>query len=200
MRVIFLFTHLGAGGSLLCQTLVQNPRITTLGHSRINYDHPSCLNLLRERIITINGKLYPGANIDKGRLYPGAYLMDEILHNHEFSCFSLLEESYNIILFRSPEASLQEIITKHQRHPVSAQDYYFFRLRRLCELANRMKRKFVVRYEDLGKQEIYDDLASFLDLNFNFSPSEVKQEDIKIEISNKLKYKFDKYALFLKSQ
>jgi len=183
MRVIFLFTHLGAGGSLLCKTLAENPRIATIGHSGLSYQHPLHLNLLLSKVIT-------------GKPYPGFYLLDKLIHNYEFSCYELLKDSFNLILIREPAGTINHLVKEHGYSLRSAKSYYLFRLRRLSEISRKCRVLFL-EYPDLAKQETYGEIKKYLKIKGEFYAPLWNNSEVKIEGIAELNRKFEKYKKFI---
>ena len=80
-----------------------------------------------------------------------AIWLDEVLHNHQFTCKPILEHVSPIFVLREPRGTLAEILWRHPEYDAQrAADYYRYRISGLCEYAHRSPHPFVVVYGEMN--------------------------------------------------
>ena len=186
MIFTFLVTHRGSGGDLLCKSLNDNLRICSLGRSDVIYDHPSQLIDFKNKCNLISGRKIADAEC----------YIDHIIYNHQIVSKSFYDICKFIYLIREPIGSLQEIINSGYNIS-SAENYYLFRLRRICEMITKTPKCVFITYDDLISNKIKK-LEDLLELKLNL---DIKSDEILIDIPhsivNNCKKAYEKYFNYL---
>lgn len=153
MKHGLIITHAGSGGTLLCRILSSDYAIRSYGRTGVLYNHPSAIFRAREKI----DRMISGI----GR---GGWYVDKLLFNHEFTCKTLYKECKFIYLVRKPLVPLATLIQRG--YPaLGAENYYLFRLRRMCEMARKTPASVLLTYEDLVSSRALPLLKSAFRLN-----------------------------------
>lgn len=175
MKHCLIATHHGSGGTLLCRILATNMIVHCYGGTGTIYDHPTSINKARN---VIDNLLGPKAGIkNESSIY-----VDKLMRNHEFMCKSLYRICKFIYMIRSPLVPLKTLIAKKKLTPLSAENYYLFRLRRMCEMAHKTS-GILLTYEDLVTKSCFPLVKNYLGLKSplldQFSPLRFDDENMK---------------------
>ncbi len=122
---LFIATHLGSGASILCESLSS---------------HRLCAWSRRSPYQNGLGVMKMSEGLD-AKVY-----FDKLTHNHQFCCPSLYNQCRFIYVIRKPETSIAHIVNKGYSLSC-AQNYYSFRLRRLCEMYKKTSGLLLVNDE-----------------------------------------------------
>lgn len=196
-----IITHIGSGGTLLCRLLSTNLKVHCFGCSGTIYNHPS---VIKRACITIDKIV--GKRFDPNDLY-----IDKLMYNYEFTCKPLYKSCKFIYLIRSPYVPIATSMKKYSLE--GAVNYYFFRLRRICEMA-RKSGGLLLTYEDLINKKAFPLLQNFLNLKSlsdQFTPTLFDDQNLRsgkilkypaeptVEMPDLQKYliKYNKYSSFL---
>lgn len=135
-RVAILFSHLGSGSGIVFDALARHPRIDGFRTGQ-TYDH-------YDRIVELTTNRHKNENAS-------AIWLDEVLHNHQFTCKPILEHVKPIFVLREPRGSLADILDSRPEYDAErAANYYCYRLRGLCEYAHRAKAPFIIIYDEMS--------------------------------------------------
>jgi len=195
-KIVFICSHLCSGSSALYDAMNENPRIHGFKQNSLNaYESPFSL-------VTLTNKTHKMNNAS-------AIYMDELLKNYQFTS----KESYSycnfIYIVRSPEFTITQIINQYKSDPEYAARYYTFRLRRLCEMAQKTNNSILLTYDQLvegnGIELINDVLGLKTPIQFNPNSLEKYKKNFNTELlgSNlrlKIHDSFERYLYFLKNQ
>lgn len=165
MIYTFLITHHGAGGDLLCRMLSSNLKVCALGRSNIIYEHPSQLIGFKNTCNKTSGRTISDASC----------YVDQIVYNHQLTSKSFYTICKFIYLIREPLGSLKEIV-KSGYEIKAAENYYLFRLRRMCEMILETPNKSFLTYDDLINGNIKD-IESLIGLEIS-AKAEKKEEPL----------------------
>lgn len=156
-----IVTHHGSGGTLLCRILSTNIRVHCYGSTGLVYDHPTVIERARKRIDSVLG---PNAGVmDESCIY-----IDKLMKNYEFTCKYLYDVCKFVYMVRSPFIPLLNLIGKKGMEPQFAENYYLFRLRRMCEMA-RKTGGLLLTYEDLMSKRALPLLKNYLGMKSPFT-------------------------------
>jgi hypothetical protein len=117
--------------------LDQNSRVSALGTSGLVYDHPTKL-----------GQLYRGWKKHSQRYIDVANTVDKLVFNHQLVSTSFYNICNFIYMIREPKSALANIIQKGY-----SDEYYAFRLRRMCEMAVKTPNAVLLTYDQLIDDE-----------------------------------------------
>ena len=147
--VIFIFSHMRSGSTLLCHILNTNPGICGYGESRIRYRSENELLTLASRLGDFFGN---DANMSR-------YIFDKLLHDEMLVDEGLLhsQKIRCIFLLRSPEEAIQSTIRLYAglswpMTPFQANEYFTDRLATMIKYAtivNEKNRCFLLTYHQL---------------------------------------------------
>lgn len=132
-RASILFSHIGAGSDVVFNALCSHPNIDGFKTGSV-YDH-------YESFVELTSFHHKNENAC-------SIWMDEVLHNFQFTCKSMLRHIYPVFVIREPRGSLTEIMGQGY-DAIRAANYYCYRLRGLCEYAGRVK-PFVIVYDEMN--------------------------------------------------
>lgn len=172
MKHAFIITHFGSGGTLLCRILNESYKIHCIGRTNVWYNHPNMID--RARMI-IDDNL-------KSRIDYNDWYVDKLTNNFDFLCKSLYQSCKFIYMIRSPQVPLATLVSRGYL-PQYAENYYLFRLRRICEMAAHTG-GILLTYEDLISKSAFPLLKSFFGLKSHlsdeFSPFLNDDENLKV--------------------
>jgi hypothetical protein len=154
MKHVLVITHAGSGGTLLCRILSTNHRVRSIGRTGVVYDHPMTLKRVRGKIDNVIGP----NNREGNDLY-----VDKLLFNYEFYCKPLYQVCKFIYMIREPQIPLASLIQRKYTAR-GAEEYYLFRLRRICEMARHTTGAVLLTYEDLVSKRAFPLLQNALNL------------------------------------
>lgn len=152
MKHALIITHFGSGGTLLCRILNENYNIRCIGRTNVSYTHPTMLE--RSRLV-INSAFR--STFDHNDWY-----VDKLVNNFDFACKPLYKICKFIYMIRTPQVPLATLMSRGYL-PSGAENYYLFRLRRLCEMAVKTG-GVLLTYEDLVSRSAFPLLKNFLNL------------------------------------
>lgn len=171
MKHAFIVTHFGSGGTLLCRILNENYKIHCIGRTNVWYNHPTMIE--RSKLV-IDDLL--NLKSDHNDWY-----IDKLVNNFDLTCKSIYRICKFIYLIRSPQVPLATLVSRGYSN-ASAESYYLFRLRRMCEMAIHTG-GILLTYEDLIEKRAFPLLKTFLDLksslNDEFTPFENDDQNLK---------------------
>lgn len=90
------------------------------------------------------------------------WYVDKLVNNFDLTCKPLYRICKFIYMARSPQVPLATMISRGYT-ATSAENYYLFRLRRMCEMAIHTG-GILLTYEDLITKRVFPLLKNFLDL------------------------------------
>ena len=155
----FIVTHNESGGTLLCRILATNLRVHCYGNTGLVYDHPTVIERARKRIDESLGQ-------NVGIVDASCVYLDKLLKNHEFTWKPFYQMCKFIYLVRSPLVPLTNMVGKGL--PVfGAENYYLFRLRRMCEMAKKSG-GVLLTYEDLVSKRAFPLIKNYLGMKSGF--------------------------------
>ena len=140
-----------SGSSALYHAMDNNSRIQGFTTGRPN-EYPSFLS--------IYGLTLQDHKCDSR----AAVYMDELLYNHQMCLKEALPLCRFIYVVRSPETTLNMLVSNNKMKPSFAVRYYTYRLRRICEMAKRTPGAILYTFEDLKVGRGLDLLTDYLQL------------------------------------
>lgn len=148
-RVLFSISHLASGVTPLLYLLNSNPRVQLLRSEAMfqNYNDLKALT-------SFSHKTNSAAAI---------YAFD-ISYNHQMGSKVVFPHADYLFLIRPPEPSINLLIASKLYSPTTAVNYYCYRLRRMCEIAKRVKSGIILTYDDLISGDHVAPLTTFLRL------------------------------------
>ncbi len=148
-KIIFIISHLGSGSSELVKSLNKNPRCVFYESKNV-YDHPDAFDLLLRyhKLMNLSCAIYG----------------DHILYNQSIVHDKFLEKLKFIYIIRSPKDALQSIHENYKYNYKNAYNYYRFRLRRMCEMANKTKNFLFFTYDELFDKNNLNKINNYLNL------------------------------------
>lgn len=166
-KILFIFSHMRSGSSLLTHILSCNPEIIGYGETHINY---SCKQDLKDLIFKVYWQRRNYGMSHK-------YVLDKVLHDHKFLDMNILSSGnvYSIFLLREPKRSLSSMLDlKPHWTEEEALDYYGKRLSMLESYAktiNSQERSLFLTYDSILNQThaVFDALKLFLGTKEGFS-------------------------------
>lgn len=192
-KILFLASHLGSGSSVLYKSLNEHPKIQGFKSKLGNvYTHP--FNLLS--LVNNRHKLHNSS----------AVYMDELLYNYLFSIKYAYNVSKFIYVIRDAEPTLNWLMENELfKTPLSAQRYYLYRLRRICEMARHTPGAVVLNYYDLKNKKGLDKIESYLNLKEPIEldaqmPDPTSLTLVPTALIREADASFEKYWHYLKSQ
>lgn len=175
MKHSFIVTHYGSGGTLLCRLLANNLMVHCYGNTGVTYDHPTSIAKARSVIDNFLG-------IGAGIFNESSIYIDKLMRNHEFTCKDFYKNCKFIYMIREPLIPLKTLIDRKKLTPTSAENYYLFRLRRICEMAIKTS-GILLTYEDLVSKKAFPLIQNFLGLKNsivdNFRPLRLDDSNLK---------------------
>lgn len=153
MKHGLIITHAGSGGTLLCRILSTNLTIRSYGRTGLIYDHPAILARVRQHINYVMGT--PSKS-------EYDWYIDKLIYNRDLTNKAFYNICKFIYMVRSPEIPLATLISQGYP-PQGAETYYLFRLRRMCEMANKTG-GILLTYEDLITKRAFPLLKNTLKL------------------------------------
>lgn len=192
MSYLFIATHLGAGGTVLLNSMRKNDRVRTFGFSGFIYHSPPDLLSLKT-YLTKNWKPKPGT------IYA-----DKLVYNTQLTSKQLYDNAEWVYLIREPEGTLEHLVSKHNYTPECAEKYYSFRLRRLCEMARHTPKALVLYFDDLVSTSALPCLERYLKLKEELPVPFVgdiyhDEADIPHETYMKAKSSWKRYTKYLRT-
>lgn len=150
---LFVATHFGSGATVLARILNSNNQIAFPPYTNIEYNNYSSLNEL-------NKNIQRNKNLRSFRtLYCDKICIDANINYQKF------DKSVKFILFtRSPEGTIKHLVNEKNYSMQSAKEYYFFRMRRIMEMANKLQDYIFITYDDLIKENCFVKIEKYLDL------------------------------------
>ena len=188
MKYLFIFTHLASGNDLLCNALSEHTRFI-INEDQLDYNHTEKLVKLKTIIERKEKNLHAGMTI-----------VEKVFYNHQFSCYALLDYIYPIFLIREPVATIYELIHKHNYSYKGAERYYSFRLRRMCEIANKSKKGMLVTYPELQFQDVYEKISEVLELTPEFIAPEWESNMPNFSVQSVAQRSYEKYLGYLRTR
>jgi len=171
--------------------LDKNPRIQGI-RVDVPYIHPGSLEILTS---------HPHKLDNTAAIY-----MDELLYNYSFAFPPLYQWCKFIYLVREARPTLNTIVSKPQSFsykysPESANKYYKYRLRRMCEMAKRTPKAILLTYDDLISGRKFPAIEKYLNLKEPIKTEEIKediQDVMDVSLINEAQESFERHLFYLK--
>lgn len=164
-QYVFVLAHMRSGSTLLSHILASHPEFSGAGETHVTYRTPADLSNLA--VVTCQW-------LHKLQLST-TYVVDQINHNRLLDATVLSSPLIHkcVILIRSPEATLQSMISLFGWQEKIALDYYVARLDALGNYGQILKeRALLIEYDDLVEhtEETLATLTKFFDVSQPFNP------------------------------
>jgi len=183
--VLLLVSHLGASSNALFDALNKNSRIQGFRTDRPYYNTDTL-----QHLTAYEHKLRNTA----------AIYMDELLYNFKFAAKNLYKICKFVYLIREAKPSLNKIIAKGYSQ-YAADNYYRYRLRRICEMAKRTPGAPLLTWEDMVSGRGFPLIEEYLNLKEPIKKINVGPEAtdvVKYKIAEKAQEAYERHFLYLK--
>lgn len=185
-RAILLVSHYGCGVFNLYNNLIKINRINGFARKipkRItDYDDPACTYLFTNK----------HSYYRKDKIY-----LDILLFNYQLSCKELFKNNNVEFLFYLGNgiSTVENIASSTGLEYESAKRYYCFRLRRICEMIEKIPNSHVF-IEGISK---VDSLSDYLSEKYKFSPKLNLNYNVSIENKGIPENCFERYYAFIEN-
>mgnify|MGYP003420846787 FL=1 len=148
-RVLFSVTHLASGSLPLLGLLNLNPRVQFVPTNPVIHDYTDL-----QALTGLPHKMNSVA----------AMFAFEINFNYQFGSKQSIPHAHHLFVVRPPDPTLNLLVASGLYSLDDAARYYCFRLRRICEIAKRVRQGMLLTYDDIQRGEYVGKLKSFLGL------------------------------------
>ena len=161
---MFSVTHLGSGSLQLLSLLNRNPRVQFV------QSQPVIQNYIDLRaLIDVPHKLNSIAAL---------YAVD-INFNYQLGSKYLIPHADYLFVVRQPEPVLNLLVESGLYDSLTAATYYCYRLRRICEIAKRVKSGMLLTFDEIRNGDHIEPLKRFVSLKEDISHEPAVFEKLK---------------------
>lgn len=189
-RVLISVTHLASGSLPLMGLLNTNPRVQFIQTNPIINNYPDLKATL---------------NMPHKMNSVAAMFALDINYNYQLSSSVYLPHAHYLFVIRPPDQVLNVLTSNGLYGHDQAANYYCFRLRRMCEIAKRVKHGMLLTYEEIIRGDHVEHLTDFLTLresvlhsSENFDHLTMSKNTFKKETLEWCRDCYERHLFFLK--